>query len=204
MTAAAMTPEQWARVEDVFCEAIEAAPPDVAALLNDRLGDEPALLREVRSLLDAHERTGGLPLAEEDDRFQGRSPARIHHSRIVRLLGEGGMGLVFLAIREADGFEQTVALKVIRTRFVDPLLARRFEEERRILATLEHPGIALLIDGGVTDQGEPYIAMEYVEGGSLLKVCDQRRMGLRDHIALFIRVCEAVHAAHLRLSLIHI
>jgi serine/threonine-protein kinase len=106
------------------------------------------------------------------------------------------MGVVLLAIREAADFEQTVALKIIRGRFVDPLLARRFQEERRILAGLEHPGVARLIDGGVTEDGQPYYAMEYVDGEDLLTWCNRRRLGIRERARLFVSVCEAVHAAH--------
>ncbi|HSM03529.1 MAG TPA: tetratricopeptide repeat protein [Longimicrobiales bacterium] len=199
MSTQALSPERWARVEEVFGEALDYPTGERDRLIREQLADDPTLVAEVFSLLAAHEDTGGLPASWEEGRFQGRHPERIRNFRIVRPLGEGGMGLVFLAIREADGFEQTVALKVIRTRFVDPLLIRRFEEERRILASLEHPGIARLIDGGVTDDGEPYIAMEYVQGENLLEWADARRLDLRERIRLFVAVCEAVHAAHMRL-----
>jgi serine/threonine-protein kinase len=109
------------------------------------------------------------------------------------------MGVVLLAIREGDGFEQTVALKLLRGAFVDPLLARRLEEERRILAGLEHPGIARLIDGGVTDDGQPFYAMEYVDGEELLAWCDRERLPIPERLRLFIGACEAVHYAHQQL-----
>jgi serine/threonine-protein kinase len=140
-----------------------------------------------------------MPEMDEERPFDGRFPDRIGDYRIVRPLGEGGMGVVFLAIREGQGFEQTVALKLLRGGLVDPRLVQRLEEERRILARLEHPGIARLVDGGVTTDGQPYYAMEYVRGDHLLHYCDQNRLGLEDRLELFRQVCDAVHHAHQQL-----
>ncbi|MEJ2539081.1 MAG: serine/threonine-protein kinase [Gemmatimonadota bacterium] len=187
------------RVEALFLEALEREGADRDALLKAECGDDGALLAEVRSLLDSLEAPGLIPALEEERPFGGRFPDRVANYRIVRPLGEGGMGIVLLAIREGPGFEQTVALKLIRGRFVDPLLARRLEEERRILALLEHPGIARLVDGGITEDGQPYYAMEYVRGEDLLTFCDSRRMGIEDRLRLFIRACEGVHHAHQQL-----
>ena len=109
------------------------------------------------------------------------------------------MGLVYLAEREATDFKQTVALKLIRAGFMDPGLEERFRGERRILARLEHPGIARLIDGGVTEAGQPYYAMEFVEGVDVLTWCRERQPDLDQRLHLFRRICEPVRYAHQQL-----
>jgi len=109
------------------------------------------------------------------------------------------MGVVLLAVREGPGFEQTVALKLMRGSLADPRLAQRLEGERRILARLEHPGIARLIDGGVTPEGQPFFAMEFVEGRQLLDHCQQEELSLDDRLRLFVDICDAVHFAHQQL-----
>jgi serine/threonine protein kinase len=108
------------------------------------------------------------------------------------------MGAVYLAERRKEGFTQRVALKLIRAGYIDPRLDARLVEERRILARLEHPGIARFIDGGTTDSGQSYFAMEFVQGTSLLRYCAERHTGLTARLALFLDVCEAVHFAHQR------
>ena len=127
----------------------------------------------------------------------GRSLGRY---RVERQLGEGGMGLVALASRAQD-FEKQVALKVIRGPLTEPSV-RRFERERQILANLEHPGIARLLDGGRLDDGRPWLAMEYVDGMAIDRYCDEHALGIRERIALVVEVCEALDAAH-RLQVVH-
>ena len=199
MTAETKGPLDRTQVEDLFLEAIELGHTERAALLETRCGNNPALLAEVASLLASHDETGLVPEMDDPRPFGGRYPERIGEYRIVRPLGEGGMGVVLLAIREGTGFEQTVALKLIRSSFADPLLAGRLEEERRILALLEHPGIARLVDGGLTDDGHPYFAMEYVRGEDILSYCDTRQLPLEERLRLFAQVCDAVHHAHQQL-----
>ena len=109
------------------------------------------------------------------------------------------MGTVFLAERSGEGFSQVVALKLIRPGYVDPRLQERLAEERRLLARLEHPGIARLIDGGSTPGGQPYYAMEFVEGTDLLHYCDEHKLPLHSRLELFIEICDAVHYAHQQL-----
>lgn len=187
------------RVEAIFLEAIEVPTSERRELLRARCGDDPALLAEVDSLLASHDAEGGIPELVEEQPFGGRYPDRIGSYRIVRPLGEGGMGVVLLAIREGAGFEQTVALKLLRGGTADPALVRRMEEERRILAQLEHPGIARLVDGGMTDEGQPYYAMEYVRGDDILSWCDERRLSLESRLELFMEVCDAIQYAHQQL-----
>ncbi|MEQ8331327.1 MAG: serine/threonine-protein kinase [Longimicrobiales bacterium] len=187
------------RVEALFLAALELEPEARGAFLAERCAGDESLRAEVESLLESWDAPGLVPELGEERPFGGRYPERIGSYRVVRPLGEGGMGTVLLAIREGPGFEQTVALKLIRGSFVDPLLARRFEEERRILALLEHPGIARLVDGGLTPDGQPYYAMEFVQGDDILAWSDTRELGLEDRIRLFIKVCDAVHHAHQQL-----
>jgi serine/threonine-protein kinase len=187
-----------ALVEEVFLEALELDPREWDAFLAARCPDE-AVVEEVRSLLEHSGDDELLPGLEEHRPFDGRFPERIGAYRLVRPLGEGGMGVVLLAIREGDGFEQTVALKLLPGRWVDPLLIARFESERGMLADLEHPGIARLIDGGVTEDGQPFYAMEYVAGDDLLAHANARDLDVDARVELFIEVCEALHYAHQKL-----
>ena len=122
-------------------------------------------------------------------------PDRIGPYRIERLLGSGGMGEVFLASRE-DDFEQRVALKVVGNPASSEEILSRFYNERQILANLEHPGIARLLDGGATEEGQPWFAMEFVEGQRLDRYCEEHGLSLRDRLELFCKVCEAVQFAH--------
>lgn len=152
-------------------------------------------------LLRAHHRTGSILDAPADLRLAslfGDTVAgaveRIGPFRVVRAIGEGGMGQVFLGQRDDGQFEQRVAIKLIRHPM--PGLVRRFLEERRILALLEHPHIARLIDGGITADGLPYFAMEFVDGEPIDQYCRNRNLSLDERLALFADVCEAVSYAH--------
>ena len=121
---------------------------------------------------------------------------RIGAYRVIREIGRGGMGIVFLAERVDEDFHQRVALKVIRGGGVSEVSLKRFVRERRILAGLEHPGVARLLDGGLTDRGDPYFAMEYVEGEPLNIFCDRERLSIEERLLLFREVCETVQYAH--------
>lgn len=124
-------------------------------------------------------------------------PERIGHYRVRELLGQGGMGFVYLAQREDDRFKQRVALKVMKDRGVDTAeVIRRFEVERRVLSALNHPNIARLLDGGTTSEGLPYFAMEYIEGLPIDVYCDRNSLTTKQRIALFQMVCNAVQYAH--------
>lgn len=116
--------------------------------------------------------------------------------RLLRLIGQGGMASVFLAEREGDGFHQKVAVKVLRHGMLDRYEQQRFMRERQILARLEHPRIARLIDGGVTPEGVPWFAMEYVEGVPITDYCDRERLPVEARLGLFQQVCDAVAYAH--------
>lgn len=198
MTGPGHDPARWRRIQEIFHQAL-ATPGGRRdrALAVACAGDE-ALLEEVLGLLAAHE-GGGLLGDLPEEGSESRLPDDIGGYRVLRLLGEGGMGAVYLAEREGADFTQRVALKLLRAGFVDPLMEQRLASERRILAQLEHPGIARLIDGGTTEAGQPYVAMEYVEGRTLLEHCDALRLSVRERVALFIAICDPVHYAHQQL-----
>lgn len=160
----------------------------VTALLAADAGDGP-LERELVLEIDSPEAADPDP----DDAMPGR---RIGPWRIVEIIGRGGMGAVYRGERAAGEFEQQAAIKLIRLGLDQPELRLRFVRERQILARLQHPNIASLLDGGVTENGAPYFAMELVDGVPIDRWSDARRLDLRARIGLFMQVCSAVHYAH--------
>src|SRR5262245_4520037 len=194
-----MKVDRWDSVQELFHDALQHSPSDRSAFLTKACKGDADLHGEVLSLLAAHDGPG--PVGRLDDDDQPPTPALewIGPYRLIRRIGEGGMGTVFLAERAGEGFSQVVALKLIRAGYVDPRLQERLAEERRLLARLEHPGIARLIDGGSTPGGQPYYAMEFVEGTDLLQYCDEHKLPLHSRLELFIEICDAVHYAHQQL-----
>ena len=203
-----MTPERWRRVEPIFDQALDLAGEARRAYLDTACGD-PELRAEVEALLAADRDSGeflqgsaesflGHPNLEIDPTLPADIPANtvIGPYRVVRPLGRGGMGQVYLGERADGQFEQVVAIKLIRQERNSALVHRRFLAERQILARLEHPNIARLVDGGLTADGFPWLAMEYVEGAPLLAWCDQHALTPDGRITLFLRVAEAVRYAH--------
>ncbi|HKO56515.1 MAG TPA: serine/threonine-protein kinase, partial [Thermoanaerobaculia bacterium] len=178
----------WEDVRELFHACVELPPHDRAALLD---GADETLKAEVTSLLDEHDAAGGFldqsvwELAAQQER------ATIGPYRVVRMLGEGGMGSVFLAARDDEQFEQRVAIKLVRGGHA---MLRRFRQERQILAALEHPNIARLLDGGATADGLPYLVMEYVEGTPIDAYC--AGLPIAQRLRLFLQLCDAVQYAH--------
>jgi serine/threonine-protein kinase len=200
-------PAHWARIEAILDELIELSPEARRSRLDDLPASERELRGEVQRLLDEDSRGGDgildLGLAalagrvlEVDDEPTAEAGQRIGPYRIVRELGRGGMGEVLLAERVDGDFEQLVALKIIRGGPNRAEVVERFRHERRILATLRHANIAALYDGGATEDGAPYFAMEFVEGERIHEYCDERRLSLAERIDLFDAVCRAVQYAH--------
>ena len=189
-------------VKEVLDGALEQPASERARFLARACaGDEP-LRREVESLLEEEGPTGPwcegpiLPLLAGDGMFVGfQEDQRIGPYRIVRPLGEGGMGAVALAVRQ-DDFEKQVALKVVKPGRFSEEMTRRFENERQILAQLEHPNIARILDGGTTPDGFPYFVMEYVEGHPVDEYCDRQDLSIRGRLRLFLRICSALQLAH--------
>jgi eukaryotic-like serine/threonine-protein kinase len=194
-----LTPEVWARIEDVLARALELPRAERGRFLAQECDNDAVLRAEVESLLDEHdsepaflESPAWLPKVTSGD----QPPQQVGPYRIVRGLGRGGMGQVYLAEREAPGFKQQVAMKVMRRGLDTEDLIARFRTERQILASLNHPNIARLLDVGATEQGLPYFVMEYVDGVPILEYCDANRLTVRARIELFQRICDAVQQAH--------
>ncbi|MGA2217370.1 MAG: serine/threonine-protein kinase, partial [Terracidiphilus sp.] len=192
--------EMFARVEAIVTEAL-GAPDEVREdLIEARCTWDPALADEVRSLLkacEAEEQTMEL-CRREPAQARSEPPERkqVGPYELDRLLGRGGMGAVYLAHRADGQFEQKIAIKLIDLPFSSELLRERFRQERQILAGLQHPYIARLLDGGVTSEGELYLTMEFVDGLPIHRFCEERNLSRTQRIALFLRVCEAVQFAH--------
>ena len=201
-----MHPDRWQRIEGLLDGALDLHPDERAAYLTRECSEDPSLVKEVLSILDAGERPGSIlerravdvaaPMLAES-KMHAPMPDRVGSYRIERVIGEGGMGTVYLAHRDDGEFDQRVALKVVRHGLhLDSRIVRRFREERQILAALNHPGIARLLDGGITDDGLPYFAMDLVDGVPIDRYCDARGCTVDDRLELFARVCDAVAHAH--------
>jgi serine/threonine protein kinase len=199
--------ERLRRVDELVQSSLACGPGEQAALLDAACAGDPELRAEVESLLGYRERVRdfievpALTLAAEllagvDGEGDGVRGQQIGPYRIVREVGRGGMGAVYLAERADGEFEQQVALKVVRRSFADSELARRFRQERQILASLNHPNIARLLDGGVSADGEPYLVMEYVEGARIDDYCDAKKLSTAKRLRLFLEVCRGVSYAH--------
>ena len=186
----------WQRVKGVFQAALDRPPEARAAFLDTACGDDLDLRREVKSLLGAEERAGAFlsqPAASTtEEEVAGR---RIGPYRLLGKIGEGGMGVVYRAVRDDDVFRKTVALKIAHGS-AGPEHLRRLGQERQILGRLQHPNIATIFDGGTTDDGRPYLVMEHVEGPPIDAHCAARGLGTRERLQMFRAVCGAVHYAH--------
>ncbi len=199
-----MNAERWKTIRDVFDRALEHPPDSRSAFLDDVGSNDPELRREVASLLEAHAATGPLDLLADELvgpwttalQTSALDGERVGPYRVIREIGRGGMGTVYLAERDDGTYEQTVALKLVRYRLASEDLLVRFLNERQVLAHLQHPNIARLLDGGRTDDGLPYFAMEYVDGRPINVYCDAERLSVRERLDLFLQIGRAVHHAH--------
>lgn len=200
----------YAESPDFLDGAGPELPVQVSSIPQHEIG-ENKLLHRLEALLDyqnqrdtdsssscAIDCTGEDP-ADSGFADHGVPPAHIGPYRILHALGEGGMGIAYLAERDDGVYRQRVAIKVLKDGSHASGLVKRFENERQVLAGLDHPYIARLIDGGATLTGQPYYAMEYVAGESVMQYCQSNRLGLRERLVLFEAICEAVSAAHRQL-----
>jgi eukaryotic-like serine/threonine-protein kinase len=187
------------RVEAIFHEAIAVSPDARAELVAALSNEDSELAAEVHSLLDASAAEETESASRSTLGVDPKSAAearRIGPYQVDSLLGRGGMGAVYLAHRADGHFEQKVAIKLIDLPLATDVFRERFRQERQILAGLQHPYIARLLDGGVTENGDLYLAMEYVDGVTIHTFCYQKQLSVPDRLELFIRVCEAVQFAH--------
>jgi eukaryotic-like serine/threonine-protein kinase len=188
-------------IESVFETALDLTATDRRRWLDRRCVNDETLRAEVDSLIAAHERPDGLldgnvALAAAEVLSGRPRGSRIGAYRIVRELGRGGMGIVYLARRDDGQYDQQVAIKLVQTNPDAVEVRRRFAAERQILASLRHRGIAQLLDAGVTDGQRPFLVMEYVDGVPITEYCDHRALGVGARVRLFRDVCAAVHFAH--------
>ncbi|MBK7593870.1 MAG: serine/threonine protein kinase [Gemmatimonadetes bacterium] len=205
MDDAALTPERLQQLQHAFESAL--AIEDEAARaqhLHQLAQDDSALASRVRGLLAAHARTGNAlergaanaPRWLHEEAVDHRVGTRVGAFQIVREIGFGGMGTVYEATRVDEQFEMRVAIKFLRRHTAGEAALSRFRHERQILASLVHPHIAALLDGGVTPDGQPYFAMEFVEGEPITQWADHRALTVPERLALFLQVCAAVQYAH--------
>ncbi len=204
-TKTTMTPARWEQIKRIFDEAIECAPEQRAQFVADACAGDEALRADVEALLVAHEEASSFiehPAADEATRLFAPPPndallgQQIGPYKLVREIGRGGMGRVYLAVRDDGQFQQRVALKLIASGLDSDEIGRRFRQERQILAALNHPNIARLLDGGAIEDGRPYFVMEYIEGEPLDQYCDRVRLNTVERLQLFRTVCAAVEHAH--------
>ncbi|HEY3883948.1 MAG TPA: serine/threonine-protein kinase, partial [Vicinamibacterales bacterium] len=203
--------DRWKRIKTLVNAVTRVSLEARETWLLDACAGDPDLKADVESLLAASESADGFletPALHapgvaravldvvDRERLRGR---RIGPYGIVRMLGRGGMGVVYLANRADGAFDKTVAIKLVTGGGLDSQLLVRFADERRILAGLDHPNIARLLDGGATDDGTPYVVMEYVEGQPIDVYCRSHRLSVRDRLELFRQVCSAVEYSHRRL-----
>ena len=199
-----LSPERWQKLESLFTAAVELAPDERRVLIERETAGDPELARALNGMLAASTGGGARLASIVESAAERLSPKgewigrRFGAYRVVREIGRGGMGLVFEAVRDDDTYRKRVALKVAPW-WRDSAASRdRFRAERQFLAELEHPNIARLLDGGSED-GTPYFVMEFVEGRPITTWCDDRGLDVRQRLALFRSVCDAVRYAHERL-----
>ena len=198
-----MTSQRWGEIKAVLAGVLETAPGERAAALERLCHRDAELRREVEALLayetkaDAVLNSVAAPGAVL--RTDAPPPAAIGPYRVLRELGRGGMGVVYLGERADGEYRKQVAIKLITTGRNDAGMERRFRRERQILAQLEHHGIARLLDGGATPEGQPYFVMEYVEGLTLGEYGNRNRLGVAARLRLFLEICDAVSYAHQQL-----
>lgn len=199
-----MNPERWTTVETICDQALHLDAPERTAFLDRACAGDKALRSEVQSLLDQLDnevRSLQKPIVtfSRSGDFAGLfsgSPTHVGPYRLIRTIAAGGMGEVYLALRDDDAFSRYVAVKVIRRGFGSADIRNRFVNERQILASLNHPNIARLFDGGTTDDGLLWYAMEYIDGTPITEYCEQRDYSVRKRLHLFLDVCSAVRYAH--------
>ncbi len=198
-----MHPERWVRVGDLFSHAIELPPAERAAWVERACSDDAVLREELLRLLAAHgdgnqiAPEGLLPSAKAMASVAVAGPGdRVGPYRLEAVIGRGGMGEVYRAARVDDQFEQQVAIKMVRPERSSPELVRRFLQERQIMANLRHPNIVPLLDGGITEGGQPYLVLPYIDGLPITRYVMERKLDLRKRLQLFVTVCNAVQFAH--------
>jgi serine/threonine protein kinase len=197
--------DRWQRVKQVLDQAL-ALDSERSAFLDGACDGDSDLRREVESLLSAHEQAGteflknpAIDLGVDFPPVPTRVGRRIGSYDILEEIGHGGMGEVYRAGRADGQYKKEVAIKLVRGGYDTASVLERFRHERQILASLDHPNIARLLDGGTTEEGVPYLVMELIEGTPIDRYCDAQGLSVTDRLKLFLQVCSAVQYAHQRL-----
>src|SRR5438105_12658654 len=204
-----MTPERWSNVKELFALALERQPEDRTAFLEHACAGDAKLLAHIQALLASDARaetfleTPALPPGSRtaaDGNAGNEMPSMIGRRagpyEIVREIGRGGMGAVFLADRADDQIRKQVAIKLVKRGMDTDTIVRRFRRERQILAQLDHPNIARLLDAGATEDGLPYFIMDWVNGLPIDVYCEAHSLSRVERLQLFLSVCSAVEHAH--------
>ncbi len=199
-----MDPKRWSRLVQIFEQASDLTGEARQAYLDKTCAGDDQLRTRVEALL-AHD-TEATDILEAgvreamgdvfDSSTKDLESSLVGPYRLVELIGTGGMGTVWRAVRDDDVYTKEVAVKLMHRGLHDPELRARFASERQILASLEHPFIARLIDGGTTEAGVPYVVMEHVEGRPISRYCDEERLSIEQRLELFRQVCDAISFAH--------
>jgi eukaryotic-like serine/threonine-protein kinase len=197
-----MSATRLALLESLFDAALGLPVTVRESFIDDSTSHDPALAAELRALLSAHALSDSVfasPLRTDHELSQRWVGARLGAYEIGEQIGSGGMGTVHEAVRADDQYRQRVAVKFLNRSAEGGVAVRRFRAERQILASLQHPNIASLVDGGVTPDGLPYFVMEYIDGEPITRWCDTRALPIAARLGLFLQVCAAVRAAHQKL-----
>ncbi len=194
-----MEPDRWKQIKEILDVSLRLEPGERDRYLGRVCETDPALRDEVESLIEAYDDAGELfeapPLPAVKDPLLG---ARIGPYEVIELIGTGGMGSVYRAIRADAAFQKEVAIKVVRRGLDQDYVVRQFRRELQITAMLEHPNIATLLDGGATPDGAPYYVMEFIRGKPIDVYCDEEAVPLRDRLKIMRVVCNVVQFAHER------
>jgi eukaryotic-like serine/threonine-protein kinase len=206
-----VTPQRWKQIEALFEQTLGLLPDRRPAFLQKHCDGDDELRREVQSMLDFHARAGSfidepslfVATEETEERDAAVTSGQLIGSyRVVREIGRGGMGAVYLAERADEQYQKWVAIKLVKRGMDTDSVLRHFRNERQILASFDHPNVARLLDGGATEDGLPYLIMEYVEGLPIDSYCETHDLALNERLQLFREVCAAVIYAH-RHAVIH-
>ena len=193
-----MDSEKYQKAKTIFDKIIDMPNHDRDAFLAEACANDIELADLVKSLLESDAAAGSfieVPFLKLSAK-ESSSGKHIGPYKLVRRIGHGGMGAVFLAFRDDEQFKKQVAIKLIKRGMDTDEIIKRFRNERQILASLDHPAIARLLDGGVTDDGLPYLVMEYIEGQPIDDYCDYHKLNTIERLKLFRKVCESVQYAH--------
>ena len=201
-----MHPERWQLIEELFHTAVELPRQERGDFLKGACEGDVSLRAEIEKLIRGSDRAGnfietppaldGTTIVLPESEKEPVTGLRLGAYQVIREIGRGGMGTVYLAARADEEFRKRVAIKVVTAGFDHETILQRFRNERQILAGLDHPNIARLLDGGTTESGAPYFVMEYIEGQSIREYCDTHRLPTLERLKLFRTVCSAVHFAH--------